>query len=337
MEIHAHYRISTLRKSWNRIYNKQKDILPIYSYYYFKYLFIAFYVNIQKVLRRRIVFLHLTDKCEECILPLIINKHRHTLTNLSAFGTLDYDDVISTTNDIQFLSDCLTAVLTHYKNYNIQLHEINENSLIYKTLSHFCNSPEPCVAINFGSDYNTYLEKVSKHQRQNIRTAYNKLKKDDIEYTIKVYNKDYPITRTVWRKCLEMYEANYKKEQTFFQKVWWRRTSPINNVLLHHDSRLIYVLYFNDIPVAYMGGMLREGQQTYYVPRLSIDRTWGKYSPGIILLNEVIKILVGSKVETIDLMRGTETYKMAMGGQVHYNYMITDKCCNLLQENAHAS
>ena len=337
MEIHAHYRISTLRKAWNRIYNKHKDILPIYSYYYFKYLFIAFYVNIQKVLRRRIVFLHLTDKSEECILPLIINKHRHTLTNLSSLGTLDYDDVISTTNDIQFLTDCLTAVLAHYKNYNIQLYEINENGLIYKTLSNFCNSPNPCVSINFGSDYNTYLEKVSKHQRQNIRTAYNKLKKDDIKYTIKVYNKDYPITRTVWRKCLEIYEANYKKEQTFFQKVWWRRTSPINNVLLHHDSRLIYVLYFNDIPVAYLGGMLREGQQTYYVPRLSIDRTWGKYSPGIILLNEVIKILVGSKVETIDLMRGTETYKMAMGGQVHYNYMITDKCYNLLQENAHAS
>lgn len=337
MEIKTHYNILTLKKTWNRIYDNNSEVLPIHNFFFFKYLFITFYANAIKVFRRRIIFFHLTDGHDECIIPLLINNHRHTLTDLSIFGTLDYDDIISSTNDISFLTDCLTAILTRYKYYNIQLHEINENSLLYQILSHFCKSPEPCVAINCGCDYDTFLEKVSKHQRQNIRTAYNKLKKDNIKYTVMVYDRKHPILRQIWERCLEMYEANYRKNQTFLQKIWWRKTSPINNVLLHHDSRLIYVLYFNDMPVAYMGGVLREGQRTYYVPRLSADRAWGKYSPGIILLNEVIKILIENNTPTIDLMRGIEPYKIAMGGQVHYNYVITEKCCNLIPGNAHPS
>lgn len=52
------------------------------------------------------------------------------------------------------------------------------------------------------------------------------------------------------------------------------------------------------------------------VPRLAINPKFSRYSPGIILINETMKLCESEFGYTeFDLSKGIEQYKIAMGGE----------------------
>ena len=89
-------------------------------------------------------------------------------------------------------------------------------------------------------------------------------------------------------------------------------------------------MFHNEEPISYVAGLYSENQNCYYVPRLCINNQFSRYSPGIVLLNEVVKVLIDEGVRYFDLMRGDEPYKTAMGGFVHNNYKLRCKVEELL-------
>ena len=71
-----------------------------------------------------------------------------------------------------------------------------------------------------------------------------------------------------------------------------------------------------------MIGLYNEKHNVVYVPRLSCNIKYLRYDPGILMLNESIKILLNEGIRIIDLTRGDEPYKFAMGGGDRQNYVI---------------
>lgn len=274
-------------------------------------------------------FLFFENGSNVCVMPIAVDEQRKKVVDFSVGGPIDYYDVISSTDDESFLKECIILVRNKYKEYEIELRNINEKSLLYHILPQTkVLESEPCVKIEFSSVlYDDYYQSLSKHQRQNLRTGYNKLRREGLCYRLERYNIKKTIPRNVWKKCLEMYEERCrmknKRENGWKQIIaeWKNRQINLINIIVRKwDRAETFVLYLNDEPVAYMSGMYNEKHDTYYVPRLSCSNQYLKYDTGILMLNESIKILLAEGIKTVDLTRGNEPYKFAMGGEESLNY-----------------
>lgn len=276
-------------------------------------------------------FILYTDNIEICIMPIAVDRKRKKVIDFSLGAPIDYYDVISSTRDVHFLSACVAKLREMYTGYEIVLNKINENSSLYPVL---CSKEvveiEPCVKIDFTSDvYEDYYQSLSKHQRQNLRTGYNKLQREGLIWRMERYDTKHPIPKNDWKKCLAMYEERCRMKNNsghgWKQRItdWKNRQINLINILVQRwDRAASFVLYFNSEPVAYMSGMYSDDHRTFYVPRLSCNNQYLRYDAGILMLNETIKNLLAEGVKEIDLTRGDEPYKFAMGGGKYQNYSI---------------
>ena len=69
-----------------------------------------------------------------------------------------------------------------------------------------------------------------------------------------------------------------------------------------------------------MAGVFSKKGDQFVVPLLYSNNTYLRYSPGILLVNETAKALISKRVLILDLARGDEPYKYALGGETHFNY-----------------
>lgn len=317
------YNIYALRKKWKHIMDCNPAIMPTQSFEYYCYLFLAFYSRLFKVGRWRMAFHYYKNDKEESIIPLIVNHKRKQIRSVSYYGRLDYDDVISTTNALEFISEAMGKIYQLYPQYRITWKNINEKCIVYTTLKDIAEIQEPCVSIELPTSYEQYYTSLSKHQRQNLRTAYNRLKTDNLDISFKIFDKSAQISKSLWNKCERIYEERHNMvTSSKFKQMWDRITNPYHHIMMKHPQRKIFVLFANNSPIAYMAGLYDEKQKAYYVPRLCINDEYGRYSPGIILVNETAKYLIEQGATLLDLMEGDEKYKLAMGGVVTNNYQI---------------
>ncbi len=75
-------------------------------------------------------------------------------------------------------------------------------------------------------------------------------------------------------------------------------------------------------PAAFLSGLFSE--DSLIVPRLSIDKEYQRYSPGMLLVVETIKHLqANTKIRTLALSQGDEKYKYQLGAVEHLSYRFT--------------
>lgn len=269
------------------------------------------------------------DDKKECIVPVLVNKKEKILANYSQFGPIDYYDILYSSNGSGFLNDCLNALLEEYRGYKMNFENVPESSVLCNLFEGYEKQAAPCVRIEFRSlQYEDYYQSLSKHQRQNLRTAYNKLQKAGISFSIVKYDAENRIPLTVHQQCIKLYEercvmknGGYRREG-FFPKLAAAKDSRTNlvNMLVRKGDNAVFVLYIESIPAAYMVCFYDEHCPKVYVPRLSASVEYLKYDAGILLLNESIKHLLAEGITVVDLTRGDEPYKLAMGGVVVNNY-----------------
>lgn len=88
---------------------------------------------------------------------------------------------------------------------------------------------------------------------------------------------------------------------------------------LESPNALTCVLYINGTIAAFLSGLVDNGRMI--VPRLSIDDSFKRYSPGMLLVIETIKHLIDSTdVTVLDLSQGKEQYKYNLGATEHFSY-----------------
>lgn len=173
--------------------------------------------------------------------------------------------------------------------------------------------------------YDDYIASLGKNIYKNIRKAYNHLTTDGRQITLTVYDHDH---QPSWRMLVKIWTLYYRR------KLAWRNRQPSawRNMVarlrarwqswagLHtksmkqlHESRL-YVLTIDGAVAAFMHVYLHEGHAL--MPKLAIDIGYSRYSPGILLVIETIRLLSAQGAVDFDMCRGDERYKKEVGGIV---------------------
>jgi CelD/BcsL family acetyltransferase involved in cellulose biosynthesis len=109
-------------------------------------------------------------------------------------------------------------------------------------------------------------------------------------------------------------------------------------LLQTHEDTVIWVLTLNSKPIAIEMGFVRN--QKYLAFCQSIDLTWSRYSPGSVLLKNIIDRYVSQGFKYIDLSRGAEKYKNRftnreiVNRQVLLNRSVKDHMGSVLYSHA---
>lgn len=321
-----------LKKKWVELYRKG-CYTPFQSWLLNRLWFLVFGLKGTRRKFQPIFYFFKDDETDkrECIVPVLVNKKEKVLANYSQFGPIDYYDIIYSSDNDTFLGDCLNLLFKEYSGYVLNFENVPEDSILCKLLEGCEKKIAPCVRIEIQTlDYNDYYQALSKHQRQNLRTAYNKLQKESKTFSVVKYDSENRIPRNVHKKCMKLYEercvmknGGYRRVG-FFSKLAAVKDSRTNlvNILMLRDNNAVFVLYIDNAPAAYMVCFYDEHRPVVYVPRLVANVEYLKYDPGLLLLNETIKSLLAEEIMIVDLTRGDEPYKKAMGGTVVNNYVF---------------
>lgn len=203
------------------------------------------------------------------------------------------------------------------------------------------------VRIPLEGDWEMHLKRLSKSVRQNIRTAYNRMNRDGIQWRLCVYDENTPMDDIVWKRIMDAYFgrllAKYKrgvfspetKGGIIIQTVkflHFRFIKKFNIYHLKHDTFSLRklpnafhaVLYADDRIMAFFSGLYTHDKTRLCIPRLAFNEAFRFYSPGYILLSEVLqKFYSEGRLQVLDLCRGDEQYKFDLGGETYFTKNLT--------------
>lgn len=185
----------------------------------------------------------------------------------------------------------------------------------------------PCVNIHLPEDYDSHIATLSKSVRQNIRTAYNRMTKNDATYEFKFFVGGANIPDEVKKETHAIYNKRQFSEYRYSDKITlFSLLSKLQVKYLRHDNFSLYrnsnavqsVLFINGKIAAMFAGVLNKVGDRVVIPRLAIYMEYSFYSPGYVLLCETMKhVIPNTSIRNIDLCRGTEKYKTDMGGVIY--------------------
>ena len=264
------------------------------------------------------------------ILPLVINLRKHTVSiaNGGVAGILNVASLLYLRDDAELIMRQLGQYLIkQFPHDTFTFHSVPISTPFFKGMKEFSSSITTRGSYHiplseFGS-FENYFQSLSKNVRQNIRTAYNRIKKDGRELSLEVYNETSKIPTRVLFKIWSIY---YKRKLE-----WHRRSAPFllktiprmralweilfgrnNKSVRDVSNSCLYVLKMDNEIIAFMYVFLHD--QHAIVPKLAISSDYSHYSPGYILIAESIKEMFKRGIVDMDLCRGDEEYKTKVGG-----------------------
>ncbi|MCM1313223.1 MAG: GNAT family N-acetyltransferase [Bacteroides sp.] len=176
------------------------------------------------------------------------------------------------------------------------------------------------------SEYATideYIGSLSKNIYKNIRKAYNHQKTDGKNVELKVYTYDtlpgnkylYQLWRIYFIRKLAWngrQVGTLGKVKASVKAITEIMTGCATKSLRRLKESRLYVLEIDSVPAAFM--IVYAHRKHLLMPRLAIDTTYSRYSPGIVLLLESAKLWLDEGIVDFDMCRGDERYKTDMGG-----------------------
>lgn len=167
--------------------------------------------------------------------------------------------------------------------------------------------------------YEAYFSTLSKSVRQNVRTAYNRLRRNGHIVSYEIFCGALSDGDKEFVKCIDL----YCRRQPKYRKVGWAMRQYIKHchymsTSVNSPEHYYCTLKIDGVVAGFMQGYMNPRRKAMEVPRLAIDEKFGWYSPGMILVNETIKWLIHTAgYEYLDLCRGCEKYKSDMGGEMY--------------------
>lgn len=188
------------------------------------------------------------------------------------------------------------------------------------------------VAIDMQEDYQAYLRTVSKNMRHQINKTYNRLEREGVGQALQIYEAPNRVPKKLERKINQMYItrliSRYNPERQGSKL--WRAYYWILFQHLKHDTRsfrklpnsFMAVVMSGEEVMAFVSGYKTYDGKNVSMTRLAINEDLDYYSPGRILMNELIKYLhAETDIKVLDMSRGNERYKKDFGGR---SYFIKD-------------
>ncbi len=184
------------------------------------------------------------------------------------------------------------------------------------------------VSIDFSNGYDVWFQSLSKNVRQNLRTAYNRLRKDGKDIHIEV-SRGGRISRSLMNRSIDIYikrhDERYNVKTSALKSAYLRYFDFSTRALMKNPLSLHIYIYISGRIAGFCSGYM--DRDSFTVPRLSIDNDFSRYSPGYLLINETIKWfgVNDRSIRFVDLSEGTEKYKLDLGGTVYKKIDYTIK------------
>lgn len=318
--------LNELEREWREIESNNKSISPFQYYKFIKIVNCHYLFFKLAKMEFPIFFKIIEDDATIMIVPLCkrITKEGTYYTSFGTTPTIAYQDLIfDKSMTIEKMVECLEFINKKLK--KVKFHNIPESSLTFSAFRYLGIKPlkeHVNISIPVAETHEVYIQRLSKSTRQNIRTAYNRLKKDGLEYDIRVIN-GAELTRQEVKKIMDLYIRRRRIRYRSTSKLheWFLRHEHFNTIALSKlDNGIYMILYINGRLAGFWGGYISTDDKIVTVPRLAIDDTFKRYSPGIILINETMKWFCAVNRRQFDLSKGDDSYKLTMGGEKYLSY-----------------
>ncbi|MBQ8830074.1 MAG: GNAT family N-acetyltransferase [Oscillospiraceae bacterium] len=317
------------RAVWDRIYQSNPSLSAYQSPD-----FMAQFLKTAKFGKRRVFLkneiLMFKANGAEIICPVSVDERKKELFLLGDFSAVGYCDVIySKDTTADHFEKVIDELKNRYPGYVLKFNKVNESSDFCSYLLQRSKviSRDECVSISFNGDYMSYYMALSKNTRQNIRTAYNRMKRDGKSFSFQIVEGKACLSEKQKNDMIRVYctrmKDKFKDEVLPFPIMYiaHRYFNPIIKSLNTLDNKFHALLYIDGELAAFLSGLKNSDGDEIVVPRLAMNGKFDFYDPGIVLLRETAEYLCQECPNAVlDLSRGNEKYKYAMGGQTHFNY-----------------
>lgn len=340
------YWLPYLKQIWNQLYTANSSLSIFQSYEFMLNFWKNSWIYCLTHKEFPMFYLIKEDGIPKMIAPLC-KKANGSYEIMGVKNGCEYCDFIYAAGaPVEFY---VRELVSHLK-CSIVFSRIKEQSVLYQTFFEKENVKEYgediCINIILPNSYEDYYKGLSSSMRQNLRTAFNRLKRDGHSVSVKVINEngkcdiwnydemetiigtcvDYhkklqnkDVTNNDFEKMLSLYYQRHKErygEHTSKLKMWYmKHLNFVTKSLQNIPSAMNVMLFIDNELAAFMGGLSSQGEKDYIVPRLSINANYSFYSPGMLLVNETARYMIeNTSNRNLDLSLGTEGYKSKMGG-----------------------
>lgn len=159
--------------------------------------------------------------------------------------------------------------------------------------------------------------------RQNIRTAYNYLEKNGIDYSFEIV-RGRDLSKADENAVMDIYlgrRGDHNKTDSAVHKFYLKHLHYYTVAHRKLESSYFGILRFEGEIAAFWSGFANPNQDYISCPRLALNGKFIRLSPGIILLCETAKMLEQETgICQLDLSRGNHDYKMRMGGENYFSH-----------------
>lgn len=329
IEIYHYNQINCLKNDWERLY-KGQDMTYYQSYEWYQML--RSYSLRDNFLHENIFAVCRNEQKKIVIIaPLWVLRHsicwpfnRKGVYILGREGSSDYLNLIYN----EFYPDAIEFLLYELsKKYHIHTFKfelLKEGTSFYAFIQkkkivrdHRLIS----VSLNLPSSEDLYLKMLSKSSKQNLRTANNRLKKDNkiLEFVLD----DLTVNKSL---CLKIKKSRLKKKNFEPNKIkaiknWLFKKLTIGfpnyNPFLTDANSHIMSAYCDGELAAFFNYGIDPYRKCVSIMTAGTNETYARYSPGMLLMYEFIKHTMknNDNISIIDFTRGDEHYKYALGGE----------------------
>lgn len=318
-----------LQKIWKAFYRGNRYLFPYQSYEYNQVAYRCFRFQTHCLSEKYFFYVYYQDKTPRAILPLMLKQKKlYIFGDFESAGALDF--IYPEDAGPEDFAGAITE-LKKIHSEELYINSLNVRSKLYEFLVlQGREKPEAlrqtgsriCVKIPF-NDYDSYYNSLTRNNRQNLRTAYNRLEKDGLSWKlavdrkVRLHSKSYQDEFAIYVKR-ESERGN--TDRGFFSKLRLKYTDTVMVALRNLNNSYDFKFYIGEDLAAFMMGLESENNEVI-VPKLAIDSRFSKYSPGKLMINEAVKYLItNGNIRTLDLSKGEEKYKYDMGGTEHINY-----------------
>ncbi|MPM51921.1 hypothetical protein SDC9_98673 [bioreactor metagenome] len=323
MQFKIYNNIWSVKAYWLQL-TLDKDNSIFQQYDFNKLFFIYRITSLSNIKKRNISCRFIVGIVKEevkCIAPLVIdNENRKTLRLLGHGTNAGYLDYIY--NDPSYVQPLHDFIKFKYQGFEFDYIFVPVTSPlanIMQSVDEYKN-----YAITYQS-YVDYYAGLSKNTRQNIRTAYNRLTTDNKKFELKVLQTREEIKEETLKALNDLYQ---KRKQTWTGEV--ALVGVAKDIFLKRDvvykavkslqNSIIGILYIDGYIASFFIGFTKG--KNVCIPRLAIDSDFGRYSPGVVLILEYLKIKEDNNALMFDLCRGDEKYKTTLGGVCTMTYRL---------------
>ena len=326
-----------LEKAWRNMEEQNGGLSPFLYFDYLKYIF-------RQTARWSLIYSPMIICTESpngeilMIAPMKRNICNGTLKMLGDIQGCGCTDFLFSPRLSEKEADQYIALFMEEAGKKFKLRRIEESSRINVYFSKHRMDIEPnkltCVRLKFADDVDMHIKGLSSSVRQNLRTAYNRMERDGIEYELKVWMDQDVMERQTWKTIMKLYLkrlfGKYKKHKTgnlfyqLYKTIFYKYIKHDTHSLLELSNSFHAALFTQGQLMGVMSGFTDHKKTRAVIPRLFINDAYKFYSPGYILLCETMKLLVSrTTIREIDLSRGTEKYKVDLGGELYYTNSYT--------------